>query len=259
MKPVTRTILDRPEVFDELAERWLRARSAALRTSLGEETAKADAVTPSEHALLARALDEAPDAALRAVFDNSRALGKGFRQYHRTTLALNALPAVLSALRSPCLDGVFRREDGAEGFSLVRTGCAEHAVHPRACAYWREASLGLLLGLTEGVALSRHSSREHGARLCVDVLHAEGSELRYGAIPAPVRETLDAIVRQVRAFDGTARLDLLGMSEGELHYRLQRGAGSQLDVQRNFERSVKRRLPDLPLREVSPRPVFAGE
>jgi hypothetical protein len=258
--PSTATsLLDESAVIEELAVRWQHARRAALLKCLPASVVE-QAAAMTELQLLRGALagGDTP-AVLRAVFDNSLALGRSFRQHKRTVLSIDALPVLLPQLRSVCAHGVFQRSERGDGFLLVRPPCAEHRADPSECDVWREAIDGLVLGLTRTVLCSRHSSRAVGDEPCVDAFHVEGSALRYGAITDAVRAEVERAMRLVRAFDAAAEITLLGMLDGLLHYRVAARLDNQLNVQRSFERAVNKRLPQLGLREVSPRPVFAGE
>lgn len=240
---------------DDLASRWQRARRAALRSCLPDGDVDPD-TRASELELLARALRADAAAAEKAVFENSLALGRGFRRHHGVELTLGELPAVLPRLGLPCANGLSRLAVGEPGLFLLRQGCEARGLGTAACSLYREAMQGLLLGLTRGLAHSRHGSVTHGDEVCLDVIHHEGSALRYGAIPAEMQPVLDTLVRRLRAFDSTVSVELLGMTDGALHYRLSRGPNVQLNVQACFERSVRRRFPELRLHEASPRPVL---
>lgn len=233
----------------DLADRWRRARRAALRSLLTEAGDDEDEV-----ALLTRAL--AVDAAetYRRVFDNSLRLGQGFARYFGAELPLGALPDLLSALGSPCLQGDWRGHDEEPALLLSREGCASVG----ACDFWREAIDGLVLGVTGGIRHARHVSRGHGGAACVDVLYLDPeSSLRFGEIPETMREGLERVRATARRFDSRVDVTFLGVSEGVLLYQLvKNGCSTELDVKSVVESGLRKRFPDLALREISPRPVL---
>lgn len=244
------------EAAADLGERWRRARAAAL----GLPASPGAPEGPG----LAAALAADPAGALQRVFLNSLRLGQGFTRFFRAEITLVELPDLLPRLGLPCLQGCYRHERGGAAVILERPRCAAGAeLGAAVCDFHREAILGLSLGVTGEVELVRHESAGHGASRCVDVFHADPdpeSPLRFGPISAAVREELSAVTSTVHAFDSHAELRFLGVSEGVLFYRL--GASARpggLHLQSIVERSVRRRLPGIELREVSPRPVLSGE
>jgi hypothetical protein len=245
-----------PRWVTDLAARFRAACTAALRACAPGAAAEA-----GEDDLLRLALLADSARAQRLIFDNSLRLGRGFRRYHGVAITLQQLPALLSALDAPCAGGVFsvaRGSHEADGVQLMRPGCAQRALGAGACDVWHEALHGLVLGLTDGVFHTRHASVTRGGEACVDVFHAEGSGLRYGAIPDDVRVGLEQIARTVRAFDSSLAIDFLGINDGALHYRLSQAAGSRLNARTQFERHVRKRFPQLSVHEASPRPVMAS-
>ncbi|MBZ0234799.1 MAG: hypothetical protein K8M05_20890 [Deltaproteobacteria bacterium] len=209
-------------------------------------------------ALVALALERAPDDVLRKVFDVSRRLGASFRAYHHLDLPLNDLCDVLPRLGVPCAARSWTRVTGEAACRGERAGCRDAALHPRACAFWREAIDGLVLGMTSAVLFARHASRGAGDASCVDVLHVHPqSPSRFGPIPAHVRDELERIGRTARALDPSLAVTFLGISEGVLYYRAERDAAGDQHASTAIEPAVRRRFPRLALREISPRPVLA--
>ncbi|MCG3173688.1 MAG: hypothetical protein GMKNLPBB_01888 [Myxococcota bacterium] len=251
-----RGVQELPGVLDDLAIRWSKARQAALRGCLDKGGSGAPELP--EHDLLTRALAHDPAGVEKALFDNSLKLGRGFRQYYKTDIQLADLPRLFPQMNTPCCDGVFRGDESGQALYLVRGGCSLKEIGPRACDAWREAINGLVLGLTRGLGHSRHDSICHGGESCVDVIHTEGSRLRYGPVPEDIQNETSRAMRQVALFDGSARLELLGMNEGVLFYRLHQEPGRDFNLQGHFERSIRQRLPHLEMREASPRPVITG-
>jgi hypothetical protein len=241
-----------PAVAD-LAERWRFARCAAVRAAVP------DLPLGLEHdVLVALGLERAPDAVLRNVFDVSRRLGAGFRAHHRVDLPLTSLCDVLPRLGVTCAARRWMRCDGESECRGERSGCADTALHPRACAFWREAMDGLVLGMSSAVRFARHASRGAGDRRCVDVLYVHPqSPSRFGPIPDDVRAALERIRRTACALDPSLEVAFLGISEGVLYYRADR-ADDGARASSAIEPAVRRRFPHLALREISPRPVLAA-
>ncbi len=239
------------EALVDLADRWRRARDAALRALVPAHT--------EPESLLATALARAPDEAQRRVFDNSLRLGRGFARTFGVALSLEQLRDSFPHLGVPCLHGTLRDIDAA--FYLERNGCANEALGPAACDFMREAINGLVLGITGDVRHARHESRGRGGERCVDLLHEDPeSALRFGPIPEATREVLASVTRTARAFDSASEVTFLGISENVLTYRIDRRTGpGEVNVRTLVERSVRRKLPGLSLREISPRPVIDGD
>lgn len=237
----------------ELGVRWERARIAALRSVLG------GGVGGDERALLTAALEADPAGALRGVFDNSARLGASFRRYHREEQTLASLPALLAGLGVACLrGGRWSATPGGASAVYERPACSARAT-AGTCDYWREAIDGLVVGLGGQVRHARHRSRGHGDEACQDVLYADPeSPLRFGTLPGELAERLAPVRDLVRQFRGGADLELLGVSEGVLLYRLSAGHGcGETDaLQELVERSLARKVPGLRLQEMSPRPVL---
>jgi len=241
-----------PEVAD-LAERWRFARCAAVRKAVPDLP-----MGLAHDAIVALGLERAPDAVLRNVFDVSRRLGAGFRAHHRLDLPMSGLCDVLPQLGVACAARRWMRRPGETECRGERTGCADAALHPRACAFWREAIEGLVLGMTSAVLFARHASRGSGDHRCVDLLYVHPqSPSRFGPIPDHVRDALERIRRTACALDPSLDVIFLGISEGVLYYRADRADGGD-HASSAIEPAVLRRFPHLALREISPRPVLAA-
>ena len=65
-------------------------------------------------------------------------------------------------------------------------------------------------------------------------------------------------VRLVKRFDSRVEIEFLRIAEGILYYREKRGS-AEVSTASQLKSAVQRRFPDLALRELSPRPVLAGE
>lgn len=251
------------EVISDLAARFRHARRAALRAIVPDAIDR-----ESEEDLLIRALGSADASDLeRRVFENCLALGRSFARFFGATLSLADLPRVLPELGSPCLDGVFAIDSADPALTLLREGCASllgarGTPHDgRACSYWREAIEGLVLGLTGGVVMSRHERRGGGSERCVDVFHLDPhGPHRFGPIPDDARGVLAVVQRLAHAFDSSVDVEFLGVNESVLHYRVRRREPSSVvSIASLVERSVRRRLPHLSVRQVTERAVFGAD
>ena len=244
----------RVEPIPGLAARWRGARRAALNAVLQEAGAADDTV------LLAEALARDRDQAQRRVFENSLRLGQGFARFHHTALTLETLPDALdqvSGVAAPCLRGTWTAVPDEAALRLERPGCPFRDQGPAACDWWREAISGLVLGVAAGLRHARHQSCGHGDGRCVDIIYVHPeSPLRFGPIPAEMADALAAVARMVTAFDTSAAVAFLGLSEGVLYYQLIKPGCGTVRAQPLVEQGVHRRFPDLALREVSPRPVL---
>jgi len=242
-----------PELRD-LSQRWQFARRAALRSVLPESTG-----AESHDELLVAALAADAEGAIKAVFDNSLALGAGFARYYGTELPLHALPDTLASLGVPCLLGEWARDEHEPALRLTRAGCPSGALGAGACHFYREAIDGLVLGLTGGILHARHESAGNGGERCVDVFYLDPeSDLRFAPIPDEMVGVLEGVLRQAKTFNARADVTFLGLSEGVLYWR-EGGAHEPgtVSVRSLVERGVQRRFPDLRLREISPRSVLA--
>ena len=234
----------------DLADRWTRARCAALRDVLGEPGAGL-----TEPALFARAWAKDEDAVERRVFDNSLALGRSFRAFTRTDLTLVDLEALLPELGCPCTSEGLRRVPG-ELASRTRRDPCEGGATTGWCRYWRESLQGLVSGLSTSI---RHSRAER----CVDVLHVDAeSPFRLMPVPLELQPMLDRIARRVSDFLPGARVEFLGLQEGSLCVRTHSPASPCAggpDIDSLVGDLLRRAAPDLPLRNATPRPVMHPE
>jgi hypothetical protein len=251
--------------YEELRERWGRARRAALREVIPPQPPAAladlDARSESdeEDRLMRCALAVDRVATMRRVFENSARLGASFRAFHNRTLELADAAGALAALRPACLRGWGGGRADVDAPELARAGC------PRAsadvCAVWADAIDGLVLGLTDGARHARHRSAGSGDDRCVDVVIAAptgvSTPLRHGPIPDEMKDGLAAVSRSARTLGGVG-VTFLGVSEGVLFYEVEpRGCGgSDIAVAPLIERGVHRRFPSLKTREISPRAVI---
>lgn len=244
------------EVLPELAERWRRARRAALREVVPGATGAED-----DDQLLAQALARDDAGTLRKVFDKSQKLGDSFSRFFRIELTLDDLPEALARLSTPCAVGAWTAVPGEPALRLERPGCPVAALGGLACDFWREAVNGLVLGLGGEVRHARHASQGRGGASCIDVLYVNPqSPHRFGPIPAPMLEPLAGAARLAKRFDSRVEVEFLGLSEGVLYYQeRRRGCGSELSASTQLERALHRQFPDLVLRELSPRAVLDGE
>jgi len=270
----------------ELAWRWKLARCAALRTVLAEAgTPAPDGPTgrdADEVALVHLAAAADPAAALTRVFDNSRVLGLGFRRYYRIDLTLPDLADLLPAAGVPCHALGFHRDANEPAWRTARQPCTATPTSAL-CNHWRESIHGLIGGVSTGVYYSRLQSAGANDAGCADLLHVDAeTRLRFSPIPADLELGLEPVRSLIHRVNPGAKLELLGLAEGALHYRLHsaKGAcgtcattpspdadlldlaglsattGGGLDVATVFAHAVKRRFPSLVLRDASARPVM---
>jgi hypothetical protein len=238
----------------ELGARWRAARLAACGGGAPDEGDELGAVR--------RALEVDAAGAIERAFDHSLRLGEGFRRFHKLDLPLDALAAALPRLGAVCLERSFHRAGQAATARGVRGACAFAEAHPRACEFWREATEGLVLGMTSAVRHARHRSAGAGDEACVDLLYVDPrSPERFGPLPLPMEAFGQILGERVQAMDSSARLELLGLSEGVLYYALHRQSDSPgaMALGPMIERSIQRRFPRCSVREVSSRPVLGPE
>ena len=121
------------EALIDLADRWRRARRAALRSVLAshprpESEGQTEGGAETDDELLLRALSCDEEAAQRGVFDNSLQLGKSFSRFFDAELSLEDLPSVLRHMATPCLTGTWTPVAAEPALMLERPGCAERAL-----------------------------------------------------------------------------------------------------------------------------------
>lgn len=241
-----------PNVTKDLADRWRLARLAALRSVVKCTD------TPREEApLIALALARDADSTLRAVYDNSRKLGLGFRSYYAVDLPLRDIAAQLPQLGTPCHIVAWEPVDEPPHYRSERAGCRVGALHPGACAYFREATDGLVMGLSSSVHFARYESLGSGGRRCVDALFVQPtSALRFGVTPDELKAPLEQVLRTARALDSSARLEFLGVAEGVLYYTLEVATiPGRVHPGSAIRQALRRRCPSLELRDVTPRSI----
>jgi hypothetical protein len=152
------------KVWSELALRFQHARRSALRSVVGQ-----DAGLETELDLLERAWQRDRSAVERAVFENSRALGRSFVRFYGTRLELFELSAALERLGVSCAEGSFSRLMDERALSLARSGSE---ACQRFCGYYTQALAGLVMGIG-GVLISEREARVRGDSRCVHVLHLD--------------------------------------------------------------------------------------
>jgi hypothetical protein len=256
---------------DDLALRWSRARCAALRTVV------TDADTATEEPELARkaaALD--PAAALSRVFEYSRILGLGFCRTYGVDLTLVDLAELIPALGAPCHPNGFTAiaQEAASRSTATRCAAAHDAAahgEPLPCDHWRESIHGLVNGLSSSVSYTRVGSHAGGASACADLLHvAPQTPLRFTPLPAEMHTEIAAIRTLIERVDPGVKLEIFGLIDGVLHYRLDPGPGANrdtcgsktkgcgLDSGAVLQGALHRRFPTLRVADASPRAVFSG-
>lgn len=240
----------------DLQDRWARARRSAL---LAAGAAGPIPAGEAAEESAVRALDpDAAEAALSLVFDYSRLLGQGFRRFHRWDGDPAALGQLLSALGLPCLGGAQFSALSFGDLELRRAGCAGSGTR-RACDHFREATDGLVLGLSDGaVRHRRHRSRGHGQEACVDVLlAAPTSPRRFGPLPRELAAPVEALARRLERLCPGLGLEAVGLSESTLCLRWS-SPSEGLAAEAMVQRALARDLPGQAWINVSPRPVLAA-
>lgn len=240
------------DAIPDLANRWTRARRAAVERVIGPTR---DEATDDERFACAAEVDEAE--LHRRLFENGVTLGTGFRRLRGAAVGHDELRELLPQLGVPCLRArTWTRLDGEPGWRAEGAPCGQ-AAGVGACDAWREAIDGLVLGLTGTLRHTRTASHGHGQAACVDVIYelAE-SPARYGDLPEALVPPLEAVQRFVRQVRG-ADVRFLGVSEGVLLYQLETsGCGDGQHARAVVERLLEQKLPGLPVRELSPRQVL---
>lgn len=231
----------------ELAERWRRARGAALGTA------------GDEYLALAAVADGELDRALREVGLNSFRLGRSAAAHHPAADEPAALAALLGASGLPCLAA----EPVVEGDLLHfrRAGCGlADRLGARVCDYHREAIDGLVCGLSNRLRFARLASRGRGESACEDLLYdASRPAARFAPVPAEVGEHLAAPLRRLAEQGFSIRL--LGIAERRLFVAADAGRGTACGPARLYldllASHLARRFPDLDLVDATPRAVVA--
>ena len=246
----------------DLRARWALARVAALRGVVPEADPDLDEVE-----LLSLAAGQDPEVALRRVFENSRTLGSGFSRHYRVDLTLIDLAQLLPTLGAPCHRVGFVREDGEPVSRATCPPCSLAPQTPGLCAFWREATAGLVSGLSSGCCYTRVASLAGGNEQCVDLLHLDAqTPARWDPIGPELQAAIDAARRLLARLDPQAEVSFLGLIEGELYYQLRpsgthcsapaQGQAGGFDPATVLTTSIRRRFPSLSLRDASPRAVF---
>jgi hypothetical protein len=240
-----------PTVTKDLAARWARARrSALLATGIAE-------MNQPEPELVEAALSLDRALCLKLAFDNSRQLGLGFRRFYEVDVPLQNLASLLPELGAPCLRGTWQRVDAPPHFRLEREPCAWRENCSTIGAFFREATDGLVLGLSSSAHFARHQSRAAGDSLCLDVLFVRDAKmLRYGPLPETMQPGLAEAKKLASTFDSETEVEFLGVSEGTLFYALKTNpAHPGVRIKPSLERALLRRFPHLSFVDVTPTEV----
>lgn len=238
-------------ITKDLAARWAKARRAALLS-----TGIVDTNQP-EPELIKTALAQDRELCLKLAFDKSRHLGLGFRQFYHVDVPLQNLARLLPALGVPCLLGQWERVNAPAHFRLERQACVWEQDCRALGEFFREATDGLILGLSSSAHFARHRSQGAGDELCLDVLFVRDTRaLRYGPLPESMTSGLEEAKQLARTFDSQTEVEFLGVSEGTLFYALNTSAArTGVRVEPSLERALKRRFPHLSFVDVTPKGV----
>lgn len=260
------------EITSDLARRWTAARRAALRKVLARspepQTGPLQGAGDDDNALVERAMAADRAATLDAVFQHSLALGRGFRRYFGVDLTLPDLARLLPQAGAPCheqgLHPIGAAIGAATGAAIGeaparRSERVPCGATPAQCAIWREATHGLVSGVSSSVYFTRVASPLGDAASCADLIHLEAqSGARYQPMPDAVRRAVqDASSELARVVPGT-RVEVLGVQEGALDVRVHcSGASCGIDLFAVLQRALARSTPALLIRDASAKPVLA--
>jgi hypothetical protein len=240
-----------PTVTKDLATRWARARRAALLATGVTETNLA------EPEMIEAALSQDRALCLKLAFDNSRQLGLGFRRFYAVDVPLQNLARLLPDLGAPCLQGKWQRVDAPPHFRIEREPCVWEESCTALGAFFREATDGLVLGLSSSAHFARHQSKSAGDSRCLDVLFVrEAKELRYGPLPDSMEQGLAEAKKLASTFDSQTDVEFLGVSEGVLFYSVKTSSVHPgVRIKPSLERALLRRFPQLSFVDVTPTEV----
>lgn len=251
----------------EFHTRWVRARLAALQQIVGEP---ASAVDPAQNIfereikLLRGLTAEQSDAALRAVFDNSRQFALSASRRFSLQFELSDFQDILSKSAIPCTSGLWQ---GNERSRSVETHQCPFGANSevRICDWYREAIDGLVTGLGSNERYVRHRSEAHGDDSCLDVYFDDSDSntkktLRYGPVPPPMEDALRPVSVK---FAGKGMLvKWSGYSAGTIFYTLEKTDASPLCMNlaktshRDFFNAVHEIFPDVRLQDAAPLAVY---
>ncbi len=239
-------------ILQDLAMRWRFARRAALKGSLAPEEHDADR---SEDDMVRAAMARDPALTQRAVFENSKRLGRGLAAVLGRDVAVAELDSILAELGVECAKRACQPSADETGVMLHRRPC--QAKGASWCDYWSEAIHGLVLGLTGGAFFSRHASAGHSERGCVDAVYLDPkSPLRFGPLPEELVGPLTNIIDRARVFNSSKAVRILGLCERTLFIEASGGTDG-LDVVAMVTRDVNRVFPNYRVVDATPAAVLS--
>jgi len=248
--------------FLDLGTRWAQARIAALRTVLVSTSTSVK--FHDEQYLLSIVPAAAHDHALRAVFDNSRRLGRSASLQFGTLFEIDDFQSFLGfvgssehvderseGLHVPCLGGTWKTSaTGAR--TLTRQGCQAKSPTGFFCSWWREAIDGLVMGLGDETRFVRHGSLGNSDDQCTDVFFDEqpvgGTKTHWGPVPPLIADSLKPVAEKFTRLNVTLNID--GYADGRIFYRIAPPSGLYHEL---FKGEVARRLPHVRVQDVAPR------
>lgn len=228
-----------PDAVADLADRWRRARRAALAGQGAPDL-------PEHEALAATDVGNAT----RTVFRNSRILGEGFRRTWGVDATLRDLSRLLPAIAPPC--PLAFEPDGPTRWRSSHAPCA--AASKASCTWGREALQGLVAGMSTTSSYSRVAHPASGDPVCVDLLHLDPADPHQFVEPPPA---LAAALERAGARIGRlcgGRLVVQGLSGTTVHYRVD-GADPSFDVASMLRSALRGDYPDLMLCDGTPRAI----
>lgn len=244
--------------FDELADRWKKAREQALRS------VQTGATPEAEEQLIENVEPARQEDLLRKVFLNSRSLAQSFSKHYQVSFEVDDFQKLLAQAQLPCFYGEWSSRPQAQ--VLNRPGCA-YAKKAKSftCDYWREALDGLVMGLGEEERVARHGCARHDGGGCVDVIFIETAEPRnsnyqLGPIPQALAGELMELAASFQQNLKT-RVEFVGYSAGTLYFHFPEGTacGSGGVYKSALESKIRIKHPDIHLQDISPRAVLGSE
>lgn len=249
--------------FSELAERWHRARMAAIVRVL-EETSSPSPSSSSENELVSLLSDEQFEKASKAVFDNSRKLALSASRYYSVQLELEDFRKLFVEAGLPCAMGRWSVRQKAQ--VAERHDCPHGEMRAtKLCDWYREAMDGMVMGFGENERFVRHRSAAHGDEGCLDVLFddgpEQGEEWGYAAVPPPMLQHLTKVEHDFE--QRSYKLSWLGYRAGTLFYHLVLSdpnqplcRGTARNAHADLQRAVHEVFPTVRLHDASPLAVY---
>lgn len=257
--------------FINLMNRWQKARLSAVGQGLlnhsgdnEQSFVKSLPLALQEEYLLEQVPLEKQEEVLRRVFLNSRKLAQSYSRHHGLTFEIQDFQTLVRKSEVPCFQGTWESRNSA--LILTRGACSyANDAKAFACAYWRDALDGLVMGLGEEERSARHGCARVDGGVCVDVLFAEtnpapGKSEHFGVIPPMLVDDLNEIKDQFLASMKT-EVEFVGYSAGTLYFHFPKGTscGSGSIYTSALLSKIQTKHPYIQLQDISPRAVLGLE